>query len=151
MSDPAPKIQYLNTDLDLVAESDLAPLARALESRGVFPLSVTRGDDGLWYSRLEVNICGESDEPETTLRTMLDAIEALDRDVKNQWDKCQQREFNIGYDCGDEPWAFNNGLSNSTLSRIASLGATLRITLYPYRADAEGASGARCSAPEPGE
>jgi hypothetical protein len=62
---------------------------------------------------------------------MLDAIEAIDEPAKELWRACTKREFNIGYDCGDEPWAFNNGLSNRTLDRIARLGASLRITLYP--------------------
>jgi hypothetical protein len=39
--------------------------------------------------------------------------------------------FNIGYDCGAEPWAFNQGLTAELLGRMAATGASLRITLYP--------------------
>ena len=45
----------------------------------------------------------------------------------------QLREFNIGYDCGEEPWAFNQGLSAETLRRVAAVKASLRWTLYPDR------------------
>ena len=48
-----PVIRYLNTDLDLVASVPLDDLAALLESLGVFPLHVTHGDDGLWYSTLD--------------------------------------------------------------------------------------------------
>jgi hypothetical protein len=124
-------INYLNTDLDLVAPRDLTPLATALELRGAFPLSLQEDGDGQWYAILELSTDPEVREPEATIGMMLDAIEAIDGDAKELWGECTKREFNIGYDCGDEPWAFNNGLSSRTLHRMASLGASLRITLYP--------------------
>ncbi len=125
-------ISYLNTDLDLVAAHDFALLTNALSERGVDPLGgVQEGDDGQWYAVLETRDYPQPNEPEVTIRVMLDAIEAIDGPAKTLWAACSKREFNIGYDCGDEPWAFNNGLSHATLSRIATLGASLRITLYP--------------------
>jgi hypothetical protein len=60
-------------------------------------------------------------------------IESLGESLRMVWLGCTLREFNIGYDCGDKPWAFNRGLSNSILTRIAASGASLRITLYPLR------------------
>lgn len=69
---------------------------------------------------------------------MLEAIEAVlgpegDARAAAMWWACTRREFNIGYDCGAEPWAFNQGLSNETLRRIAACGGSLRWTLYPDR------------------
>lgn len=125
------KIDYLNTDLDLRSSEDLSSIADIFKSRGVFALHVTHGDDGLWYATFETN--DSFDEPDPNIARMLDAIELLRRRQKGIWTRCELREFNIGYDCGDEPWSFNQGLSNETLSRIASVGATLRWTLYPDR------------------
>lgn len=125
------EICYLNTDLDLTSAEDLAELAAALERGGVYPLHVTRGDDGLWYSILETN--EQFQEPESSIAVMLAAIELLTPDLRLVWNRCSQRDFNIGYDCGDRPWAFNQGLSTDVLGRIAAAGATLRITLYPDR------------------
>jgi putative transcriptional regulator len=64
---------------------------------------------------------------------MLDAIESLDSDARRSWSECRLREFNIGYDCGYDPWAFNQGLTADTLHRISAAAASLRITLYPLR------------------
>jgi hypothetical protein len=136
MSEEQPRLKYLNTDLDLVCERNLMPLTTALNARGVYPLSVQQGGCDLWYSTLEVNSdvdAPELLEPESTILVMLDAIEAIDGEAKRLWSECSKREFNIGYDCGDEPRALCNGLTNSTLSRIASLGASLGITLYSNR------------------
>lgn len=124
-------ITYLNTDLDLVSDDDPTPLASALESGGVFPLHITRGEDGQWYATFETE--EQYSEPEANIAAMLAAVESLDASLRSVWAGCSLREFNIGYDCGLEPWAFNQGLSSETLRRMSAAGASLRVTLYPDR------------------
>ena len=132
----AGEIGYLNTDLDLRAAKDLAPLAAALEALGVHPLFPPSNEGAESCVTLETDDYHR--EPETTMTAMLAAIESLDGEAGAAWEACTLREFNIGYDCGDRPWAFNTGLSNRTLRRLAAAGATLRITLYPQRTPAGG-------------
>lgn len=126
--------RYANTDLDLTSAEHLTGLAAAFEAQGVSPLHVTRADDGLWYATFEVDYPDDQhDEPEPTITVMLAAIESLSAPLRGVWSGCTRREFNIGYECGKEPWAFNQGLSSELLGRIAAVGASLRITLYPLR------------------
>lgn len=124
-----PQIQYLNTDLDLICDLDPATLVAELESRNLY-VHVTPGDDGLFYV-----LCEDSNdtEPEPNIVRLLDSIEALSAPARDLWDRCAKREFNIGYDCGDEPWSFNQRISNNVLRRMADSGASFRITLYPHR------------------
>lgn len=124
-------ISYLNTDLDLTSADDLTALAAAFEAAGVFPLRVTRGEDGLWYACFETD--EQHTEPEPNIAAMLAVVESLAPPLRPIWAGCSRREFNIGYDCGLEPWAFNQGLSAELLGRMAAAGASLRITLYPDR------------------
>jgi hypothetical protein len=124
-------ICYLNTDLDLTSATDLTALATVFESRGVFPLDVTHGDDGPWHAIFEVE--GQPTEPEQDIAVMVAVVESLDEPHFSVWRSCTQREFNIGYDCGAAPWAFNQGLSCELLGRMAAVGASLRLTLYPDR------------------
>lgn len=120
---------YLNTDLDLVAPCDLTSLALALTHRGLFTFHVLQREDGLWLARFETN--EPFLEPDQNIAAMLDAIEALDEPLRNLWQACTIRVFDIGYDCGEEPWGFNQQLATATLARIAAVGAALMITLYP--------------------
>lgn len=126
-------IQYLNTDLDLTCSVDPSPLATEIEGEGL-AVRVTRGDDGLFYV-----LCEDSNdvEPEPNIRRLLNAIDRLSADARVIWANCSKREFNVGYDCGDEPWSFNQGLTNDTLRRMANCGASFRITLYPHRPETE--------------
>ncbi len=122
-------IEYLNTDLDLVATDDLTMLAADLEVQGVHPLHVNRCEDGLWYATFETDETYE--QPEPNIAMMLAIIESLGESHSRTWWTCTVREFNIGYKCGSEPWAFNQEISGQTLRRMADVGAALRITLYP--------------------
>jgi len=125
------KISYCNTDLDLTSSDDLTVLAAFLADRGVHPLHVTQGADGLWYATFETD--DQCEEPEHTIAAMIAVIESFDRSSRSLWSGCNLREFNVGYECGNEPWAFNQGLSNRLLRRIAAVRASLRITIYPDR------------------
>jgi hypothetical protein len=126
-------ITYLNTDLYLESPGDMAPLMAGLRARGVSPLcdGPVRGDDGLWHVNCEANEA--YGRPEDTIAALLSVIEGLDEAGRAAWDACTRREFNIGYDCGDEPWAFQEGISAELLRRMAAAGASLRWTLYPDR------------------
>jgi hypothetical protein len=124
-------ISYLNTDLDLASAEDLHPLAEALHSSGLFPLHIAFGEDGLWHATLESE--ADHGEPETNIASMPAAVESLSLPHRNRWNTCTLREFNVGYDCGAEPWAFNQSLSPSLLGRVAAACVALRITLYPNR------------------
>jgi hypothetical protein len=125
------RICYLNTDLDLVCADDLTEIAKAFDALGAPPLHVTKGDDGLWYTTFETN--EQHEEPGPNISEMLAIIESFAVPLQSLWTRCSLREFNIGYDCGAEPWAFNQALSTELLRRMAAVGCTLRITLYPDR------------------
>jgi hypothetical protein len=122
-------IRYLNTDLDLLGPTDLTRLAAALQGHGLCALHLERGGDGLWRATFETE--RQYTEPEQTIGDILDAFDALAGPAASDWWACTLREFNIGYDCGREPHAFNQGLSLPTLRRIVDAGVALRVTLYP--------------------
>jgi hypothetical protein len=124
-------IRYLNTDLDLTSAEDLTALAAAFEAGGVPPLHVAHGADGLWFATFETST--QFAEPEPNIAAMLAIAESLTPPLRSAWNGCTRREFNIGYDCGAEPWAFNQGLPAELLGRMAAAGASLRVTFYPHR------------------
>jgi hypothetical protein len=125
----ADTIRYRNTDLDLASSDDLKELAASFKAFGVPPTHVTLGGDGQWYATF--NTEEYHDQPEPNIAAIVTVVESLEEPIRAIWRRCTRREFNLGYDCGARPWAFNQGLSSSLLGRIAALGADLRFTLYP--------------------
>jgi hypothetical protein len=125
------KITYLNTDLDLRSTHDISKLASFFEERGMKLLSVTATEDATWNATIEPD--DHYDEPSKSIDTLLTVVESLPKPLQTDWFGCSIREFNIGYDCGDEPWAFNQAIPSDLLGRLAKASGTLRITLYPDR------------------
>lgn len=98
--------RYLNTDLVLVAPRDLASLADALVRQGLLTLHVFQEESsGLCSARFETE--EPYLEPDQNIAAILTVIETLDETSQEIWHACTLREFEIGYDCGDKPWAFN--------------------------------------------
>ena len=124
------EIRYCNTDLDLTARFDLTPLSDALAALDVFSLGIHQHEPGIWAASFETGAFGD---PEPNIAALLDAIDRLDPPFREPWEKCSTREFNLGYECGDTPWPFQQGVSTDNLARMAVPGLSFRITLYPQK------------------
>ncbi len=128
------KTRYRNTDLDLHSPEPLDDLNGHLETAGLVILGSHPGARGDWVSVLE--IIGEEEDGihadvDATVVAALDVLEQLPPPERQMFDQCTLREFNAAYDVGDKPLDFNEGLSARTISRMAALKMSLKITLYP--------------------
>lgn len=122
-------VHYLNTDLDLRSADDLTALAALFEACGLAEIHLRQEDDGSWFAIFEAGCC--SAEPDQSITALLDVIEALAPEYRAMWSRCTVREFNLGYQCGDVPQPFTQRLSSEVVVRMAAVGASMRITLYP--------------------
>lgn len=120
-------IKFLNVDLDVRHTEPLDWLVRYFASRRIHVITHTATDER-WLAIFETSPSPET--PDECARLLLEGIEQMGKPTREKWDKCS-REFNVGYNVGNAPWAFNQALSPGTVHRIASAGAGLRLTLYP--------------------
>jgi hypothetical protein len=121
---------YVTTDLNLYSAEDLTALAAGLEIRGFAIARPMTRFDREWFCGFALRSEERYDEPEPQIAAMLAAVEGLDPPLRSAWAGCSLRLFDIGYDCGREPFYFRQELSTETLARLAAVGATLRVTLY---------------------
>jgi len=131
-----PTIHYLNTDLDLTAPCDLAPLAQALAEKGLGALHVSQVAEDAWCAVFETDEV--FDEPQSNIKHMLAAIESLSDEPGRLWQSCTVRDFHLGYECGDQPHVLGQSLDTPTLARIAAVGGAVRISLYAADRDFTG-------------
>jgi hypothetical protein len=125
---------YLNTDLDIAAAFDITPLVSLLQAQGFSVIHCEPLESGEWHATLEVFTSQEPPEnyrPEVTILQMVPILEALTGEAKEMWNMSTERCLDMGFNCCAEPWQYRQDLSSETLARIAALGITLRITLYP--------------------
>ncbi len=120
---------YLNTDLELSSAEDLKAIAKAFEDQGMLCLYLNCDEQGLWQATFEAKT--QHAEPEASIAQMLAIVESLPPPLQTLWLNCYSRTFDIGYHCGDQPWAFNQTLSSPLLARISAAHTAVKITLYP--------------------
>lgn len=120
---------HMSTDLDLESSNDLTPLTEALAHRGLLVHHVHHWENGLWTARLTPEAWFQ--EADQGITATLTAVESLDEPTRSLWASCTLRQFDIGYECGQEPEQFMQILTTATLSKVAAISASIMITLYP--------------------
>lgn len=128
---------FINLDLELKSDEDLAPLARHC-GRRVFVLHCGAVEQGMGPSafRLAVEpVIGNqlSGDPIHCTDHFLELLEAMPLALRVVWNHCASRVFDYGFEGGSDEGRLEVLLDNARLRRIAALGIAVRITLYPYR------------------
>jgi hypothetical protein len=122
-----PSGAYLNVDLEVRAQFDLAALVKGL-SRTTFNLHSGRVD-GAHFASFEAPTCGSS--PDEAIAAMVMAVSGLPRAARALWDRAADRVFDIGIEHASGTWPFALGLSQDTLKAVVDVGARVAFTLYP--------------------
>jgi len=121
---------FLNLDLVLKSPSDLSALITHM-GQGAFVLHHVEHDREFLLV-LEINTT-ESPHPTTCTEQFLTLIESLPQPARALWNDCTSRTFSYGFEGGREFPALETTISTDLLLRIATLGAAIGITVYPFR------------------
>ncbi|WP_171183456.1 hypothetical protein [Alienimonas chondri] len=70
---------------------------------------------------------------DAAFRVLLAAVEGLSPDRRAEWDRCERRVFDPGFECCEEPFCFQQTLSAETIRRVAAAGGEIELTLYAHR------------------
>ena len=117
---------FLNVDLELVTRGEIGPLL-AQWSKKVVVLRDSVDDDRrtVW---LELH--GQPGEVEHAVLGFLDLLGKLPDDVRELWNGCDDRCFNVGIQVGSTPHDSTYTISPRTLGRIAAVMARVAFTVY---------------------
>lgn len=121
-----PEAHYLNVDLEIDSPVDLGPIA---EDFGDDVSTLYCGEWGQHYrAAFEVAHYGGVNE---SLALFCTLIESLDDTAKALWDSSFSRVFDLGFESGDTASSCQLALEPSIVARVAAVGATLAVTVYP--------------------
>lgn len=124
-------ICFVNVDLEVEAREPLDLLVREF-GEDVFVLYNGEAR-GRYLAAFETAL--GSGDAETTIACLCGLVESLPEEARALWDRCILRTFDIGYEGGDTPSSFRSIIHPLTLRRVADLGATLVVTIYPPAPD----------------
>lgn len=123
---------FINLDLELESDEDLAPLAAHFGNK-VFVLHCEE-DAGRFRLALEAVIRGAlSEDAAACTEHFLTLLDALPPPLQALWQRCDRRVFDYGFEGGTDGPPCLALLGSDQLRRIAGFAADLRITVYPFQ------------------
>ena len=121
--------RFLNVDLEVSSASDLTWL---VEELGEDVSNLFCGPaQGHFLATFEADPM--SADPDGLIGYLCGLIEGLSDEQRRVWDQAFLKIFDIGYQVGNEPPAYQSDLRPETLAAIVRIGASVRITIYPAR------------------
>jgi hypothetical protein len=122
-------IRYLNTDLVIESKSDLS---RIVQEFGDDVIVLHHGEmRGYHLASFEVDSGGTSTGADEIINFFCLLVEQLPKEVREIWDGCCSRVLDIGYESGMSPLNFRSEIRAPTIQRVAAIGASIVITIYP--------------------
>ena len=118
--------RFLNVDLDISSQEDLAFLAAALSPR-LIVLHVGRIRKKYW-ARFELR--RQPRNPDVAIRRLVAAVESLSSRQRTCWERATTRDFNIGIQAAEEPRHSEFALDPATVLSAGRVGARIVITVY---------------------
>jgi hypothetical protein len=127
---------FLNLDLELRSAEDLAPLASYFEQHAIVLYS-GKTDRGFQLT-VEPLIGGHTNiGPDACTEELLSTISDLPEQLAILFHTCHTRVFDFGFDSSVEWEPRSVDLTSAQLADVARAGISIRITVYPYRADSD--------------
>lgn len=123
------EIQFLNVDLEIESAENLQPLIDDLGD-DVSILYQGENASGFNFVSFEIKSSGERDV-DGVVSSFCSFIENLSTGAKSLWDKCHSKKFDAGFQSGDFPRSYKTEIRADTINRIAEIGASIAITVYP--------------------
>ena len=76
---------------------------------------------------------GASTDPDAQIDMLCNVIENLNEHPRATWDGAYRKTFNLGYEIDSTESCFRSELKPQTVDRIAKLGASVLVSIYPAR------------------
>jgi hypothetical protein len=131
------EVRYLNTDLEIESKRDLS---RIVEEFGEDVFVLHHGEIR-GYQHASFEISGTIAGADETINFFCTLVEALPKEVREIWDGCCSRVLDVGYQSGTSPRNFRSEIRAPTIQRVAEIGVSLVITIYPLQTDESPAAG----------
>jgi hypothetical protein len=120
-------IRYLNTDLEIESKSDLSKIVQEFGG----DVSVLYHGETRGYQLASFEIAGTSAGADETINSFCDLVESLPEGERQTWDGCCSRIIDVGYESGMSPRNFRSEIRAPTIQRVAAIGASIVVTIYP--------------------
>ena len=123
-------VHFANVEFELESDLSLKPLLDEISDK-ISLHYYDRLENGIDFASFDLRESGYGQNIEVTVSAFCDLIEDLSPLAKEVWSQCVKRELDIGFEGGDSKFIFEGRIENKTLARVAEIGASVEITIYP--------------------
>ena len=121
------EVRYLNTDLEIESKNDLSEIVQEFGD----DVSVLYHGEMRGYQHASFEIPGNRAGADEVINFFCTLVENLPKEVRQIWNGCCSRVIDVGYESGTSPGTFRSEIRASTIQRVAAIGASIVITIYP--------------------
>ena len=122
------EIKFLNVDLEIESSENLQPIIDDF-GEDVSVLHHDENSKGFDFASFEISL-GDRDA-DGIISRFCSIIENLSVESKSVWENCHSKRFDVGFESGDFPRSYQTEIRADTIERVARLGASIVLTIYP--------------------
>lgn len=127
--------KFLNVDLEIEGPEPLDYLCSEFADLGAYNLHHSKTSGG-FLACFECELAGsENCDPNAIISRFCEMIEQFDEEAIRLWKNSFRRTFDLGYEVDTAKDSFQSDLKANTIQRIAKLGASVALTIYPLGLD----------------
>lgn len=120
-------VQYLNVDLEIESPRSLSHILQEFSESGISCLGYFETGRG-HFANFEVTALPS--DPNSIVSEFCDDIEGFREDAAAAWAGAHRRTFDVGFDSDRSAGCSRFEIKADTVRRAATLGASLRVTIY---------------------
>ena len=122
--------RFIGVELEIESPRPLGYIFDALSGAGVVSFDYRESRRGFSVS-FECARAGMSSDPDIQIAKFCDLFVGCNDQAKAVWNSAYRKTFNLAYRIEESTECFRSELQPATLARIAELGASVMLTIYP--------------------
>ena len=122
--------RFVSAQLEIESPRPLGYVLQAFSGTEVVAFDYRETKRGL-SAAFEFTGAGASTDPDAQIVAFCDTVEHFEDQPKAIWDGAYRKTFNLGYEIDPTESCFRSELKPETVQRIAKLGASVLVSIYP--------------------
>lgn len=122
--------RFISVQLEIESPRPLGHLFHSFSGAEVVSVDYRESTRG-FAAAFEHSRSGMSTGPDVQIEDFCDTILGFKDEARAVWNGAYRRTFNVGYEIDDSSECFRSELAPETMERIARVGASVIVAIYP--------------------
>lgn len=123
------EVKFLNVDLEIESSENLQLI---IDDLGENVSVLYHGENGSGFNFVSFSVISSGEKDiDGIISSFCLFLENLLPEAKLIWNKSHSKKFDAGFQSGDFPRSYQTEIRADTIKRVANLGASIAVTIYP--------------------